>query len=568
MSANFAVSVTIKAIDEVTKTVNQVTGNISKQNSALKSLNKNMASMSAPRSLKDSLSSFSSELSGIGNSLEMKRFTRGIEEGTSRAMSSFRALGSAAKTALTGLATSGVVIGGLSVASSRMFSDISKANADLKNQANRLGITPDRLQSYRLAAESMGAPQASVDSAFRRINDMGFQFKIGNTAPSQAIAALNSFHQGPPVSLLDEHHNQRPPELILREFAEKLKSTHLSQQTQVQFANDFLGAPDLLPFLGLGSQGMKEKAEKFQGGDYAKSDQATARYLEASAHLNASLEQLRRLASIEILPGFARGLEKISSWIAENQGQLKGLFQEIGSEIPKEMNSALSWVNFFVKGLSLLSHSVGLSNLAFTVLATTLAFKVGRSFVEMGRALIAFKESLVALNLVRTIPALIAAFPFASTIAGYLGIVAAISAVTYAVIKYRKEISGWIKSVFSFFSSNVIVNSFISSIGRGIESVSRLFGLMGKQPAVHLKSENLNAVNVLESFKKQSSPKAELFEQLFRPNKSRAFKESEEKNAEVTIRFENLPKGARLDEPKGTTWVNLFAGYSSIGETS
>ncbi len=567
MPANFAVAVTIRAIDEVSKTLNRVTGNVSKQGASLKALGGNIASVTAPRQMADSVSTLKTEISGIGSSLEVKRLVAEIESGTSRAAGSFKLLGSAAKDAFSVLATSGVVIGGLSFASNRMFSDISKSNIELKHEANRLNTTPDKLRSYRLAAESVGTPAASINSAFGRINDMAFQFKVGNTAPSQAIAALNSRHQGAPISLLDKNNRLRSPELILMEFAEKLNQSKLPQQTKVQFANDFLGGSDLLPLMGLGSQGMHKRAAQFQGEDYTKSDQATTSYLVATTKFEAALDRLKRLASIEILPGISKGLDGISEWIKNNGDSLKALFRDIGSGIPREMNTALRWVSLFVRGLTLVSNTIGVANLAFGLMSLSIGFKLGKAVWGIVRAFAALKNSLMVAQGIRVVTGLIVAFPFATALAGYLAVIAVISAVTYAIVKYRKTIAGWISSAVSWFESiNPVFHVFISVIGKAIESVTNLFTLMGRPPV--LKAEIVTPKNN-DSFPfifKNSTNKSDFLEQILQSSRKRSSNKSDEKqNAEVTVRFENLPQGTRIEQSRGNTFLNLDAGYATVG---
>jgi len=570
MPTNFSVAVTIRAIDEVTKTINRVTSNISKQSSSVKALGQNLALATPPRHFTQAAKDLGAEISGITKSSEMKRFITDVELGTKRAVTGFRLLGSAAKDVFSVLATSGVVIGGLSFASNRLFTDVSRSNIELKHAATQLNTTPDQLRSYRLAAESTGVAQGAIDSAFSRINDMAFQFKVGNTAPAQSIAALNSIHQGTPISLLDEHKRQRSPELILGEFFEKLKTSHLPQVTKVQFMNDFLGNADLLPLASLGRKGFHEKASQFQGEDYKESDQATEKYLQATTQFNTSLDKLKRLASIEILPGISKGLEGISNWIKEHGQSLRTLFKDIGEGIPREMSSALWWINGLVKGLTLLSNTLGIANFAFLTMGLTIGVKFYKAWQVLKpiQALCGIGAKLkmvwsgveVAFSVVEAAVVALTS-PMGLLVASIAMIVGAFVTLGVVIYKNWSKIKEVFKSFKLEFKSNLedikkLIHGTIDSISQFMNPKKLQFSKVFSQFKVGQESIKQNETNYE---KKNLIPNY---------NKPVTRLKDNPTPAEVTVRFENLPKGARIDEPRGTSWVNLFAGYSSVGESA
>ena len=82
MPKQFALSVTIRAVDQVSKTMGQITQNVKHQQAALRSL-KTPAIQSPP--LSNSLAKLGKEFSSLANALETKAFFAQMEKGAGKA---------------------------------------------------------------------------------------------------------------------------------------------------------------------------------------------------------------------------------------------------------------------------------------------------------------------------------------------------------------------------------------------------------------------------------------------------------------------------------------------------
>lgn len=113
----FAISVSIRAVDEVTQTLNRVVApnNISrnKNGAAVSDFNKKLESIGGTRTLASATSALKGEIQGIFSSIESNSFFTGIESGANRAVKSFQILGGAAKRSLNVLTGASFAIGGL-----------------------------------------------------------------------------------------------------------------------------------------------------------------------------------------------------------------------------------------------------------------------------------------------------------------------------------------------------------------------------------------------------------------------------------------------------------------------
>ena len=201
MSEKFSVAVKIKAIDEVSQVLSKVTSNITRQSTSSRGLNSWVMPDQPFKSVLDSIRGLN--FSGFKNSLPIKRFLLELKEGTRLASQGFSHLGSMIRSTLCVLTTTGLAFGGVSFLSRKMFSEIASSEMHLKNKSILIGMSKGTLETYRSLAKSVGAQPSAMDSALSRISEMALDFKRGNTASSQIVAALNAASGGGRISLLN-----------------------------------------------------------------------------------------------------------------------------------------------------------------------------------------------------------------------------------------------------------------------------------------------------------------------------------------------------------------------------
>ncbi len=553
MSKNFAVSVSIKAVDEATRVLNRVTGNISRQRAQVDAFSEKTQQIgldSTTKTLTGTWSQFKSEWNGVSNSLETKSFFKRMREGADHAASGFKLLGSAVKDSIQGISTAGFALGGIGFLSSRMFGNLSQSHTELKNSAQGMGVSAKTLHSYRMAAESQGLSGSSIDTAFQRLNQMGFEFRAGNRAASAPLAALPGG-----VSLL-KGLKQRNPEELLKEVLEKLKTSGLSTITKSQLLTHIFGTSDLLPLTQMGGQGLSEKAKVYQNGDdYEQSEAVSQRYMQANTQFKSSLERLGRLASIEILPGVAKGLDRISDWIKSHGDQLKGLFKDIGTSIPREMGRAVAFMGGFATVLSTISNTIGIANLIFTTLSLTIGGKLLGAFYRIGKALQLFGV-FSQIGKVFGFLRIALAAPF---VIGFMGPLLLATAVVggsvFVIKKYKNEIIGLVSHIGDLFKTTL--TGFTDWTTRMMKPITEtLENIFGRK----LEIQSSQSIDFLKTQSNQNN----FLDQIFKSNETRSTPK-ESQPSEVRVRFDNLPKGARIEEKKGDVPINISAGYLLSG---
>lgn len=592
MSQNqFAVSVTIKAVDQATKTINQVAQNIKTHADRINAIQRISQEKLGLNKLSSSIDQIKSSTDGLFSTTGVTSFYHGIQNGSQHAVTALRGISTAAKDVLTLLTGAGLVMGGLGVASSRLFSDVSQSSTDLRLSAAKLNVPRSLLQSYRSASESIGVPSGKVDSALERLSQIGFEYRRGNRAAAEPLMALPGG-----FNIVGKDNQQLPPQEMLSQVADKLNTKGISEVTKVQLAGLIFGDADILPFLKLGSAGISSRAASFKRDeDYNRSDLATAQYLSATTRLKESLEGLKLMLSIEVFPGVSEGLNQISNWLGQHKAEVRQFFSDLGKSIPKEMKAALEWVSVFAKGLSFLSQHVGIANVAFTLFSAKIGLALGKGILSAGLSVWSFSSGAAGLiqNLILpmlSLNSIMSAFitllqlpviivgALTSTVGLVVAAIAAIGVASFFLIRNWDKVKTWFVSfkttVIEIFSD--VVSFVTESLKRVVASVLNALGLKSSPKSGIFTPLNLQKGAVSDGsitpFLKNRSEASTFLEQLFRvnPNTLHPNKESTtpNKSAEVTLRIENLPIGSRVTDQKGDFPLNLDLGFSLAGSST
>lgn len=342
---------------------------------------------------------------------------------------------------------------------------------------------------------------------------------------------------------------------------------------------EFLGSTDLLPLLLLGKKGIQQKSQAYSE-DAGKEELSgeVVEYFEATAHLEASLSRIKKLIAVSLFPNLTLGLQSISSWLNTHGQSVSEFFKSLGSSIPREIKTALSFLTLFCKSLGWISSHLGIANLAFGVLIVTLGVKFFYAIVKITKALFILKNSLLITQAIQGFLACLAAFPAVTMVGVFLAITAAVTALVYALLKYRKNIAAAFSSTHEWLKKTIPGFEWLSeTIEKAFTSVSRFFSLMAQPPnqirmqrGIDLGATVIPSLNESLSsyFKKQSS--TDFLTEILGRKRSESSSGSgalgsglNSQKPEITIRFENLPQGARVSQRPGSRMINLDAGYSA-----
>ena len=566
----FAISVTIRAVDEVTKTLNRITGNISKQKSALSDFNLKMDALSQARGIGSALKGLSGEVGGLFHSLETKRFFAGIEDGIVKASKLFDSLGGSIKKALGGMTASTLMIGGLGFSTSRVFSGVSDSQTRLKQEAHEVQMSPSELKAYQLLGQSVGLEDSQITQALIHLAKLGTELRKNNVAPLAPFAALPGG-----VRFLDDKNRERPVTKILEEISDKLNTPGISEPTRIYLAKEGFLSSDILALTSLGSRGIEQRVKRYQkvtDSERAQSHLSNATYLDALSQFKGSLEHIGVIASMTFLPQVAKGLLEVSQWLDAHYKQIQELFKGLGEAIPKEMSVALSWVHALIQALIFLSRNFGLTNLAVGLLAGSLFLSLGKAVMGLLPLLTQLQSVWAGVSSLFIGAGALLSQPVTWLIASITILIGSIAYL--GVILYKN----WDKIRDSFFdlkeklksSFAELISNFVSLLKKGkdalFEFTSKALNLKLPQFTFDLKSKPKQEGKSAElsSIRQNNEP----LRQIVELTRVKPYTQSskEEKEAKVTIRFENMPQGARVEQTQGNARVNLFAGYQLAGE--
>ncbi|CAM6053541.1 unnamed protein product [Sphagnum tenellum] len=560
MPKPFAISVSIQAIDGVTKTLNKITGNVSKQNSALKTLNTNIGNATEIRTFGSAFRDLGSEVSGVMNSLEKKVFFGQLKKGASQAAESFKTLGSAVRQSLSMITSTGLAIGGISWLSSKTFGNISASTNELKRSAAGMNITPLKLRAYRLSAESLGLPSQSIDGALKQLNTITTNFRTRQN-PAAASPIIHTLG----IRLQDQENNWKKPEQLLKEIADALHDPKrpISDMMRIEVLQSILGSTDLLPMTALGSKGIEKSVQQqsnLSQEDFDRSSLEADKYLKATTGFKTALDKLGKIAAIEILPGLSRGLDRISDWIEHHGEHLKKLFSDLGKAIPGEMATTLKVLDGLSTLVSFLSEHIGLANIIFGSFAITLGSKLFSAVTLLAGAFQTLGTSMLVTSGISALRAALSAAPFLAMLGVYGLVIAAITGIGYAIVKNWDSIVKFLKSAAEFmFTVLKTIRGYLIDLNdwftSGLSKMGKFLSMAFSLPeAIRLPTFNA------EKESKIYGPTSGQGDYLQNILNAKPINKTEKQTASITVKFENMPKGAKAEQTDGNAQVAILAG--------
>lgn len=534
-SKRFPVQVTISAVDEITYKVMEINEKIKK---ATEPLNK----------LKTAFADLGRE-SGLGK----------LGAAAGRVGSNFKDfLGEAGKAT--------AILGGLGYATFRLVKGTSDYAGAIVDASERLGVSTDRFQEWQYAAEQAGVAGENVESILMKFNKAVAEASQGTGDGADLFKVFK-------IPLKDARGNIRSIEQLLPEVADKIQKIEnpvlrnavamkLFGKEGAKFGN----------VLKNGSQGLNDLAEQARkSGAIISGDalQATDEFGDRLAWLTRQFNAIKTTALAELMPVLIDLLKQASQWLTENRGRVTEWAREFGKELPSIISGlgnifaglgmAIGWVSSILSGLNSI---FGTANVTAGLFAATILGKTIVSLVALGASMIKLVFTAIPI-LIKGLLSLgpifglikVLAIATWTAITGPVGIViAAIAAVAGAAyLIYRN----W-EPIKEFFSElwDGIVEKFTSSIewilGK-LGAVKDLFGgIFGGGSAQN--------VNVRQFGPSAPALGAAAVGQSFSPRSQTSRTENQ-----ITVNFENMPRGTRVKTEKAEAPIDLNLGYGMVG---
>ena len=368
-------SVTVSAIDNVTKSIDQI--------------NKKFASMTAPVTrLNKSLSKFS-DVTGLS------KMTAGVTALGSR-MTHVARSATAASAPLAAI-TSAASVAGL-VALTEHFANFG---SQVRFASQNIGIQVDSLAALQGAASLAGASGNSLTSGMLNLSQA-----ITDAGGGRNMDALGYFRQLG-INIRDTTGALRTADQVLPDVADGIaKISNPALQRRVAAA--FGLSDDLLPFLRRGSQGLREyEAEARRYGAINEAGAMASNSLrEAQARLTLSAEGLGNAVAVKLAPVLTPMLTDLANWVAAHRTDIAGTVGGIAKEFS-------AWAE---KG-GMKELGVDLSAMAGNIDAVAKAMGGWKTSIELLGAVMVANLLAPLAGVLATMTKLVIAFPGAFAVA-------------------------------------------------------------------------------------------------------------------------------------------------------
>ncbi len=188
--------------------------------------------------------------------------------------------------------------------------------------AQRIGISADKLTSLQGAARLAGSSAEGAANGLQTLGQTMYD-AIGGRAP-EAIVMFRTLG----IAFQDASGHARSVTDVLPEVADKIKAIR-DPFAQAQVATALFGgaAQDLLPFLRMGSAGIREYTEMARRyGVFSDASAAAAnRMREAQARVSLAVEGLRNRIAERLEPVLAPLLAHFAEWLATSPQVAQGI---------------------------------------------------------------------------------------------------------------------------------------------------------------------------------------------------------------------------------------------------
>ncbi len=404
----------------------------------------------------------------------------------------------------------------------------ANAGAQLEHTSKRLGVTVDQFAQLGFAAKQSGVDQESFTSALDKLNK-----GLGEARThSGTLYKFLATHTGTVFANQVAHakNASEAVDLLAKAFD---KTTDPTKRAALAAAAFGKGNARMVNFLAQGSKGIKELMNREM--ELAGSQEALAKggeeFEKAMNETSTAFEGLKNAAIAPLLPVFSEFAKAIANFLAKHRDGLKKWAEETGAAISK-------WI-----------EGGGLDRLVKTIgdITTT----IGSVIVALG----GFKAVAVAVGLWIGGPLLIALGGLVLAAQALLAVMGPVIAVfgLFAVAAGSVALAGY-----EIYKNWEPIKEFFVEIG---DSITNTFDRIetrithAKEAVGSFKKLLLNplgaAIDVGQSLFKDSQAEDQQHSGLT-PERYRAVQQ-QRSEAHVTVNFENVPKGVKVQRDPGST---------------
>lgn len=231
-----------------------------------------------------------------------ERSARRFDGVVSRVRAGLLAAVAAATTAATGLAF--------------FANKTSIAGDEIAKTADKLGITTDRLQEYRFAAERAGIATGTFDMAFQRFTRRAAEAANGTGEAKDALAELG-------VQLKDEQGNARSSEALFADVADAMSNVDdKSKRLRLAFKLFDSEGVAMVNMLDDGSAGLDEMAKRARALGIILSEEtarASEEFRDRVFDLRMVLQSLQFAIGSAVIPRLTEVATRVTDWFIANQ---------------------------------------------------------------------------------------------------------------------------------------------------------------------------------------------------------------------------------------------------------
>ena len=321
-------SVTIKAVDQATATVERINAKIA---GSFKKTNDGIARVTAP------VTRFGAALGKLGNTVGLDKVARGLGA-VGRGLAGLPGLAVRAAGTLARIVPAlGAITGAASLAGmAALIGKWAEFGQRLGFTSQRLGIGVEQLGALQGAARLAGSSSEAMTGGLRGLQQT-MQDAVGGRN-NDAVILFNKLG----VSFRDADGNARGVTGAVPELCGEIAAIK-NPQLQAMVATQLFGsaAEDLLPLLREGSAGLakyQEEARKY-GLVSGQGAEAARGFARAQTHLKMAVEGLGNKVAEKLAPILLPLLDKMATWIAAHGDEIANWFGAVATKLSEWVNN-------------------------------------------------------------------------------------------------------------------------------------------------------------------------------------------------------------------------------------
>lgn len=423
-----------------------------------------------------------------------------------------------------------------------LVKDAADSGDQILDASKRLGISSKYFQEFQFAASQSGIELENVEGILTK-----FSKNIGEAA-SGSGEAIGIF-RGLGIKLKDAKGQTKGMTDILPELADKFKNIKdpaLRNAVAMKlFGREGAKMNELL--LG-GSEGLKKFADEANrlglvlGDDQLK---AADEFNDSWGKLMLTFTRTRDQIGAQLFPVFIELFENLSNMINENRPQIISLAQAFARDLPgilmtiKDLVVGL-WgaVQPLISAFRFLSSIFGTTNTVLGIMGTIIGGKLIISFASFIGSLMQLGGTVLPIvirgfTLLWPVIAMIGRSIATMMLANPLGLFITLATVGYTLYKNWEPFARVIDAIAAK------IGSVVGAIGK-VTGLSGLFGAAAGKPS----GAPLGGSQVAQAATSQVLSRTE---------------------NQISVSFDNVPKGVRVTQDKAQAPIDLSMGYSMAG---